>query len=544
MKITYQLGPSQSAVENGLQQLSAQKIIPRIWAHDHTVWKPEPDEITNRLGWLHIAEAMQAEIARLEALREALIGQGYTHAVVLGMGGSSLAPEVFSNTFDARRPCLHVQILDSTDPGVVLALEEDLNLHTTLFIVATKSGGTVETLSAFKYFYNQVVDLIGSDQAGKHFIAITDPGSKLVAMAEKHNFREILLNDPDIGGRYSALSFFGLVPAALAGVELPELLQRAGQMTAQCKANISIDANPAAILGAVLGKLALAGKDKVTFAASPTISDFPNWVEQLIAESTGKEGRGILPVVDEAFGPPEVYDDDRVFVHLKVGNDQTHRAALDALAGAGQPVIEIHLQDEYDLGGQFFVWELATAIAGYFLGINPFDQPDVESAKMLARQMVAAYAESGQLPAGQTSVPAASALREFLAVCTPGSYVALQAYLHPTPEAEAALAKIRLEIRDTYHVATTLGFGPRFLHSTGQLHKGDRGQGMFIQLVSDAPQDLAIPDEIGSTASAMSFDTLKKAQALGDAQALRQAGRQVIVFAMQGDLVEAIGTLR
>ncbi len=529
MNITYQLGKYQSAVDEGLQLLAAQKIIARIWEHDHTVWKAEPTEITNRLGWLRIDEAMRPDIERMQAFTADLLAQGYTDAVVLGMGGSSLAPEVFSRTYENSNG-LRLQILDSTDPGVVLERERSFDLKKTLFIVATKSGGTAETLSAFKYFYNRLVDSVGRQHTGEHFVAITDPGSKLVDLAKLYKFQDIFLNEPNIGGRYSALSFFGLLPASLSGVQLPRLIANASDMSATCGPQIQAQNNPAAVLGTVLGQFAKAGKDKITFTASPAIANFPNWVEQLIAESTGKEGKGILPVVGEALGKPKDYGNDRLFVHLQVGDDPTHRAALKGLADVGYPVVRIHLETIYDLGGQFLLWELATAVAGYFLQINPFDQPNVESAKVLARQMVSAYTESGELPAGEYSTPSAAALTEFLAQSHPGDYVALQAYLNPTPEVETALTELRLGIRDTYKVATTLGFGPRFLHSTGQLHKGDRGNGLFIQFVSDAEQDLPIPDEAGASASAMSFDTLKKAQALGDAQALRDAGRRVIVF--------------
>lgn len=543
MNITYQLGKYQSNVETGLQQLTASNILARIWEHDHTVWKSEPTEIANRLGWLRIAEMMRSEIGHMQTLKETLLTEGYTDVLLLGMGGSSLAPEVFSHTFK-NSESLRLQILDSTDPDMLLGREKSLDLSKTLCIVATKSGGTAETLSAFKYFYNQMAKAVGKRKAGEHFAAITDPGSKLVELARLYKFREIFLNDPNIGGRYSALSFFGLLPAALSGVQLPRLIANASDMSAACSPQIQAQNNPAAVLGTVLGQFAKAGMDKITFTASPAIANFPNWVEQLIAESTGKDGKGILPVVGEALGKPKTYGDDRLFVHLQIGDDPTHRAALKALADVGYPIVRIHLASIYDLGGQFLLWELATAVAGYFLQINPFDQPNVESAKVLARQMVTAYTQSGALPEGEHSTPSAAALTEFLAHSRPGDYVALQAYLNPTPEVESALTALRLELRDTYKVATTLGFGPRFLHSTGQLHKGDRGNGLFIQLISDAAKDVPIPDEAGGAASAMSFDTLKKSQALGDAQALRDAGRRVIVFPVGSAPAELIQTLR
>jgi glucose-6-phosphate isomerase len=462
----------------------------------------------------------------MTSLADNLRAEGYRHILLLGMGGSSLAPEVFSRTFEPAG--LELSMLDSTDPGAVLAVEANIDLAKTLVTVATKSGGTVETLSFFKYFYNRMADILGEQQAGSHFVAITDPGSKLVDIANQYNFRDIFLNDPNIGGRYSALSFFGLLPATLAGVDVPRLLSRIQDAMIECAPETPTGENPGALLGALMGTLAQEGKDKITFVASQAISEFPNWAEQLIAESVGKEGKGILPVVGEPLGSPEQYGDDRVFVHLQVGADNSYTAGLHALEEVGHLVIHIQLQDTYNLGAQFFIWELATAVAGYFFSINPFDQPNVESAKILAREMVAAYSQTGELPASETTPPSRAALDEFLKGIKPGDYVALQAYLNPTPGVERLLQALRLEIGQRYKVATTLGFGPRFLHSTGQLHKGDAGNGFFIQFTSAPLIDASIPDEAGKPESAMSFNTLKLSQALGDAQALRQAGRRVI----------------
>lgn len=529
-KMKIELGNYQSSLTSGLQTLQQENIIPRIWEHDHTVWKPDPTEITNRLGWLDIAEKLTQETARMQSTLDDLKDEGYTTVLLLGMGGSSLAPEVFSNTFkDADG--LALSILDSTHPGAVRAAAQKLDYAKTLFIVATKSGGTVETLSFFKYFYNQVAKDVGEDQAGEHFVAITDPGSKLDALADRYSFRETYLNDPNIGGRFSVLSFFGLVAAALVGLDVPKLLERAIFMATHCQNATSIEANPGAVLGTIMGKLALEGRDKITFLASPGIEDFPNWAEQLIAESTGKEGKGIFPVVGEALASPDAYGDDRLFVHLRLGDDESYQADLEALQNAGHPVITMQLDDVYDLGGQFFVWEFATAVASYFLEINPFDQPNVESAKVLARQMVATYSETGSLPAGDQVVATPEIISDFLSQSKPGSYLALQAYVHPTPEVEALLQDLRQEAGTRYKMATSLGFGPRFLHSTGQLHKGDAGNGLFIQFTSQPPQDVNIPDEAREPDSAMSFGTLIMSQALGDAQALRDAGRPVISIA-------------
>jgi len=516
-----------------LNQFEADKIISRIWKRDHTVWKPDPTEITNRLGWLDIIQRVQPELPDLVNLRESLLDEGYTHVLLLGMGGSSLAPEVFAKTFpDAEG--LHLAVLDSTDPGAVLAADRSHNPAHTLYIVATKSGGTVETLSFLHYFYNRALKTLGEAEAGRHFIAITDPGSKLEKLAQAHNFRAAYLNDPDIGGRFSALSFFGLLPATLRGVDTVQLSQHAIQAAITCAPDAPLEQNPGAQIGIKIAAAALQGRDKLTFVLSPKIAAFGDWVEQLIAESTGKEGRGILPVVSEPLGSLDVYGKDRYFVHIGIEGEPPI-AALDALEAAGHPVMRISLADRYALGEQFFIWEFATAVAGHILGINPFDQPNVESAKVMARRMMKTYRETGSLPTEKSAPLSKEALAGFLEAAVPGDYFSLQAYLTPTPQTEAALQRIRLWVRDTKKLATTLGFGPRFLHSTGQLHKGDRGNGLFVQITSDAGDDLAIPDGMGGDTSSVTFQTLKMAQALGDAAALEQAGRRVLRLHITGD---------
>jgi glucose-6-phosphate isomerase len=547
-RLSATLGSYQEAVNAARVEMKQQQVTDRIWAHDHTLWKPEPTEITNRLGWLHIADAMLENIPYIKSLVEAVQADGYTDVLLLGMGGSSLASEVFRKTFGVKDGYLDLAVLDSTDPGTVLAHLERLDLSKTLFSVSTKSGSTVETLSFFKFFYNQVVGAVGVERAGAHFIAITDAGSKLDEIAQKHDFRTTFLNDPNIGGRYSALSYFGLVAAALIGVDVETLLQRALAVARDCSAAD----NDASRLGAIMSELAQAGRDKMTLVISPKIASLGDWMEQLVAESTGKEGKGILPVVGEPLGPPDVYGDDRLFVYLRLEGDDTHELAVQALEEAGHPLVLLRLNDLYDLGGQFFLWEMATAVAGHRLGINPFEQPNVEAAKVLARNMVAEYKEKGALPSGKFAPLAAEALDEFLAQAQPGdpatgsgrSYIALQAYVQPTPETDAALAALRLRLRDRYRLATTVGYGPRFLHSTGQLHKGDAGNGLFIQFTSDAPQDVPIPDEAGSPDAAMTFGVLKMAQTLGDQQALLEAGRQVIRFHLGTDVVGGLKRLQ
>ncbi len=555
-----------SKVESVLKALRDQSIIARIWSHDHSVWKPDPTEITNRLGWLHSPDVMRENIPEIISLVEAVKADGYTHALLLGMGGSSLAPEVFRFTYGVKPGFLDLAVSDSTDPGAVLEYANQLDPAKTLFIVSTKSGGTVETLSFFKYFYNLVSNSVGRNHAGEHFIAITDPGSSLEKMAGDLEFRKIFLNDPDIGGRYSVLSYFGLVPAALVGVDLRTLLDRAGRMANNC----SVDNCPVAgdntgvWLGAIMGVLAEAGRDKVTLVASPAFASFGAWAEQLIAESTGKEGKGIFPVDGEELGTPEVYGNDRLFVYLSLNDDNTYDEKVKVLQQAGHPVVLINLRDLYDLGGEFFRWEMATIVAGHLLRINPFDQPDVESAKVVARAMVAAYQEEGKLPKLSSSfqenginvytdISASSledVLNNFLNQTETGgkdgdrrSYIAIQAYVRPTHETDTALDDLRVRLRDKFKLATTVGYGPRFLHSTGQLHKGDAGHGLFIQITSDSTEDVGIPDEVGSANFSITFGVLKMTQALGDRQALVDTGRKVIRFHLATDVLGGLKQL-
>lgn len=562
--ICFSLGKYQHAIDEALKELKSERVIKRIWAHDHTLWKPEPYEISNRLGWLNIAEVSKESIPVMEELAANLRAEGYIQALLLGMGGSSLAPEVFRKTFGLREEYLDLAVLDSTDPGAISTIAERLDLAKTIFIVSTKSGGTVETLSFFKYFYNQVGASLGADQAGEHFIAITDEGTRLDEIATRHNFRATFHNDPNIGGRYSALSYFGLVPAALIGIDLDTLLERALSMMINNGAdNTPVEEdNPIAHLGVVLGELAKAGRNKLTLITSLEIASFGDWLEQLIAESTGKEGKGILPVVGEQIGNPENYGNDRVFVYAKLIGDRTYDRKVETLENVGHPIVRIHLPDLYDLGGQIFLWEMATAIAGYRLGINPFDQPNVEAAKVLAREMVAAFQERGQLPQVAAILQtngisvfadptlesaniksAGEALERFLAEVQPGAYIALQAYIQPTDEVDQVLQVLRTQLRNSTGLATTLGYGPRFLHSTGQLHKGDAGNGLFIQLISESTKDISIPEEAGSDNSSIGFGVLKLAQALGDRQALLDAKRKVLGFHLGSDPVRGIQKL-
>lgn len=501
----------EAAVAVRLDASDVAQLPKRIWARDPTVWKDDPDtpEIRDRLGWLTVGEAMAQQVKALTVFADEVRAE-FSRVVLCGMGGSSLAPEVVWRTFGAAPGHPSLLVLDSTDPRAVRQATEG-DLAKTLFIISSKSGTTQESDSFFRYFWER------TGGRGSQFIAITDPGTPLEQLARERGFRRTFLNQADIGGRYSALSFFGLVPAALIGVDVDTLLHRAHRMAEACAACVPPLENPAARLGALLGEAALAGRDKVTFVLSPGIASFGLWAEQLIAESTGKEGKGILPVAGEPLGPPEVYGEDRVFVSLVLAGeaDTGTETRLAELEQAGHPVVHVKLDDRSDLGQEFFRWEFATAVAGAVLRINPFDQPNVAESKANTKAVLA----KGSAPS-----PAASKaeLQEFLAAIKPGDYLAIMAYLPPTPENDRQLAAIRLRLRDRLKVATTLGYGPRFLHSTGQLHKGGPPVGHFLQITERVVDDLPIPGE------AFGFGQLEAAQAEGDLVALRARGRPAI----------------
>ncbi|TMD21325.1 MAG: bifunctional transaldolase/phosoglucose isomerase [Chloroflexi bacterium] len=519
-----QLGVIDGAVNRRLAQLEQAAVVRRISEKDAALWKSngtDEREIRDRLGWLQVADRMEERVPELNDLRTQLVGEGFTDAVLMGMGGSSLAPEVFRQTFGAARGALDVHVLDTTDPAAIAAVEQSIDLKKTAFIVASKSGTTLETLSHYRYFFER------AGRNGRQFIAITDPGTSLADEAAARGFRRAFLNPPDIGGRYSALSYFGLVPAGLGGVDLAALLDRVATMMQACSPSVPVGENPGAWLGAVLAEAAKAGRDKVTIIAPAPVRSFGTWAEQLIAESTGKEGKGLVPVADEALGSPDVYGSDRLFVRLALpGRTDDEAARVEALSKAGHPVVTLKLNDALSLGAEFFRWEYAIAVAGAILGINVFDQPNVQEAKDLTRKVLS----EGNPPtvgegirwAGQQGATLDAALQSLLAQIHPGDYLALLAYIPPNPEHDRALDAIRLAIRDKYRIATTVGYGPRYLHSTGQLHKGGPNTGVFLQVVGDDLNDLPIPGE------RFSFGILKQAQALGDFQALRNHGRRVL----------------
>lgn len=535
-------GKYQTVIENTLNNISREEIIDRIWQKDHTVWKKDPDEISNRLGWLDCIEVTKKSFGEIKSFVDEVRKEGFTDALLMGMGGSSLAPEVFRLTFGVKKSYLDLHVLDSTHPEAILEYEKNLDPSKTLYIVSTKSGGTVETMSFMKYFFTSVSKKLGKEKASKHFVAITDPESGLEETAKKLKFRKIFLNDPDIGGRFSALSLFGIVPAALIGVDINKLFDETSKIITECK-HPEVSENSGAKLGGIIGSLAKEGVDKLTLIISPQLKYLGGWLEQLIAESTGKDGKGILPVDLEPTVPVSAYGKDRVFIYLKLSGDDIFDKKVGEIKAIGFPFIELEMNNVYQLGAEFFRWEFATAIAGYVLGVQPFDQPNVESAKIAARAMMKEYQEKGKLPELKT-VNDESSISSFLSdIKISKNYVAIQAYLKPDEKIWQELQLLRLKILDKYKVTTTLGYGPRFLHSTGQLHKGDSGNGFFIQFVSDIQNDVPIPDDAGKDESSISFGVLIKAQALGDRQALIDNNRKVLTIDLGKDISESLSKL-
>jgi transaldolase / glucose-6-phosphate isomerase len=495
------LGDLEERVAERVRRLGEEEVVRRIWARDHTVWRDDPAEIADRLGWLDAPARAREEVEDLRRFAEEVAADGLTHAVLLGMGGSSLAPEVFRRVFGVAESMLDLGVLDTTHPNAVAALDSEVPLDRALFVVSSKSGTTVETRSHMAYFLERAGD-------GSRFVAITDPGTLLEAAAREAGFRRVFPASPDVGGRYSALTAFGLLPAALIGADLEAVLDSAQEAASACGPDVPVGRNPAAVLGAAMGEGALAGRDKLTLGVFHR-PDAPGgqyhleplgaWTEQLVAESTGKDGTGIVPVDGERFGPEEAYGHDRLFVTLEEPPTVGPWMALDV----GSPE---------RLGRAFFVWELAAAVAGHVLGIHPFDQPDVQAAKDRTAELL----DRGGLerePAGD--------LDALLEAVRPGDYVAIQAFVSPTDRAWGVLEEARMRIRDHLRVATTLGFGPRYLHSTGQLHKGGPNTGVFVQVVDEPERDLPIPGRD------FSFGTLLAAQAAGDLAALRDRGRRV-----------------
>jgi glucose-6-phosphate isomerase len=535
-------------VRAALQRAISEHWASRIWGRDTSLWTADAqvaETIANRLGWLDAPGSFAEQLEELDGFAQGIRDSGFSDAIVCGMGGSSLAPTVLAHAYPRSAHGLRLRVLDSTDPDAVRAVEPRAADRDTLHLIATKSGTTTETLAFLAHFWElaeQRTGLIRRGERGDGFAAITDPGASMRAIPHVDVFREAFLNPPDVGGRYSALTYVGLVPGALLGLRLDELLADAAQMADRCRADETD--NPGLALGVAMGALARAGRDKLTLVLEPALAAFGSWVEQLIAESTGKNGTGIVPVDGEPLGDPEVYGDDRVFVRL-ARPDETdwHRrtsAQLAALAAAGHPVIDLPLEAGAWLGGEFFRWEFATAVAGAVLGVNAFDEPNVTESKEKTRAVLERFRTDGQLPAEEPIAAAgrlrvigdaplrltsgagsashadvAAELRRHLARARPNGYLAIQAYLAPTDARTAVLRALQARLRDGTRHATTLGYGPRFLHSTGQLHKGGPTSGCFLQLTAGHPDDLPIPGREES------FGTLIDAQALGDFASLQ-----------------------
>ena len=505
-------------IEATLVELDRHDIIKRIWNKDHTVWKQDPAEIANRLGWLDITDTMRGQLHTMQSFSTQLKKDAMRHVVLLGMGGSSLGAEVLRQIMGGVDTFPQLIVLDSMVPAAVQAVTDAIDPARTLFLVSSKSGTTTEPLALYQYFRSLVEEVRGHNNTGQNFAAITDAGTPLAKMAEEHGFRHAFLNPPEIGGRYSVLSYFGLVPAVLVGINIETLLDRADAMKERCHSGTR--QNPGARLGAYMGTMARTGRDKLTLITSPSLSNFGLWVEQLLAESTGKEGKGIVPVVGEPVFDAELYGNDRSFVYLRLDSDHNTSGdrLIEQIMASGQPVLILKLMDKFDLGAEFFRWEFATAITGKILGINPFDQPNVQSAKDATERVLQQYVSSGKLPAMTDN----GSVIDLLSGGERGKYFSIMAYIRQTAETDEVLADLRKKITSTYGIATTLGYGPRFLHSTGQLHKGGPDSGLFMQITAEPDKDIPVPGK------PYTFGVIADAQAFGDFEALKALGKSVI----------------
>lgn len=541
------LGTLHKRVEDRLSRLDSEHLAEGIWSGDVSLWADDPkarSEAGQRLGWLQSVETMMGETRRLKELAEEIKSSGFTNAVLLGMGGSSMAPLVFATCFHDSENGLRLDVLDTTVPAAILALESRIDLQRTLFIVASKSGDTLEVVSLYKHFFSRMERRFGPE-AGNRFVAITDPGTSLGRIASEQHFRKTFLNPPDIGGRFSAISYFGLVPATLVGVDPERLLMRAAQAVEASGPGVPALESPSVWLGAIMAEAAAAGKDKLTLVLSPGIASFGYWLEQLIAESTGKNGKGIIPIEGEPVGPPEVYGEDRLFLYLRLDNEGTYDQQISELEKAGQGVVTLRLHTPYDLGREVFRWEFAVAAASHVLGINAFDQPNVQEAKQITKEFLSDYSGTRSISLSGTKRFAiedtglVAALREFLGAVSPGCYVAFNAFLTASTKNFDILAKARSVLRDRLRIATTAGFGPRYLHSTGQIQKGGPATGNFIFITAEDMPDLPIPGQ------PYTFGVLKSAQANGDLQALKKKGRKVLHIHLrsEADLERLVGLL-
>jgi len=539
-RMVLDLGKYRQKVEARLYAWEQEGFLQRLWAKDHTLWSPEPlPELSDRLGWLFLPESMKGRLEDYTTFAEEVKMGGTKHILLLGMGGSSLGPELFQQTFGNKKGYPELAVLDSTHPAAVKAVGERLDLARTLFVVSSKSGGTTETTSFFKYFWKSASEI--SKEPGRQFIAITDPGTSLAKLAADSRFRMVFDGDPDVGGRYSALSAFGLVPAALIGMDVRRLLGSASEAARECGKDAKAIEASGLVLGAIIGELALAGRDKLTFIVSPGLASLPVWLEQLIAESTGKHGKGIVTVTDEPVAPPASYGKDRLFVFIDMKGDEGSRTTLaEKLARAGHPTVRIHLSDMYDIGYEMYRWEIATAAAGAILGINPFDQPDVQLAKDMAKKAMADGMKAGADKATihvDDKKKLKKGIEAWLKKARPGDYFAIQAFLPPNGRTTEELQGLRSAFQKRKRLPTTASYGPRFLHSTGQLHKGGPDSGLFLQLVDNVLDELDVPG------AGYTFGKLIRAQATGDLSALKQRRRRVLRIDLRKDVAAGISAL-
>ncbi len=548
-------GDYRNAIESQLLELERNRFAERFFDCDHLLWADDPSEITNRLGWVHLPEEMLQVADEIRDFSESERKKGFTDVIVLGMGGSSLSSEVFKNIFIPRDGFLRLALLDTTDPDFILRTQENIDLLKTLFVVSSKSGSTVETTSLMKYFYGELAKK--TDSPGKHFVCITDPGSKLIDTAREHNFSRVFINDPNVGGRFSALSYFGLVPASLAGINIHKILQLAASVLLELKnaTGGSYNENPSFRLGTFLGVMAKEGKNKLGFVFSEKLFPFGYWVEQLIAESLGKNGVGILPLLDEANADAPRPGEDRAYIVFSLREDEDSGAVAGRLVESGVPFAQIVVDSPDSVAEEFLRFEFAVALAGNIMGINPFDQPDVESAKIFARSFLKLYAKIGELESerldfsreglvfsSNRKIKSPEDLKDIVSSKKTG-YISIQAYVDPVEKNLKELLSLRAQIERISSVPVTLGFGPRFLHSTGQLHKGDSGEGFFIQIVSDNANDLPIPDDVGSAESVFSFGILKMAQATGDFESLDEKGREIVRIGIPSEVAPNVATI-
>ncbi len=527
---TLSLGSLEAAVSDRLERWQNDGVVVRFWEKDSTLWSLEPvPELADRLGWLDLPRRAQTLFDELDAFTSAVVADGIDRVLLLGMGGSSLAPEVFQATFGNAKGRPRVQVLDTTHPAAIERVAGTIDIDKTLFVVSSKSGGTIETMSFFRYFWRAASKQLKNP--GRQFAAITDPGTSLDALARERDFRHVFVAPPDVGGRYSALSVFGLVPATLIGVDLRALLERTAELGAPNVFTVPATENPGLILGAVMGEAHRAGRDKLTLIATSSVAALPAWIEQLVAESTGKHGVGIVPVT-ETGAPADGKVDDRLFVAIECAGDDV--PDLDVLVAAGHPVVRLRMRDTLDLGREFYRWEVATAAAGMIMGIQPFDQPDVQLAKDLANAAMASDDADSSEP---VTTDVGEKVREWAAGAEAGDYVSVHAWLPPLPEVRDRLSALTELLRERTGLPVTCEFGPRFLHSTGQLHKGGANNGLFLQIIGSTGHEMAVPD------TDFTFDRLFAAQSQGDAQALRQRDRRLLRVVLQGHDAEALTPL-